>query len=874
MSTTSKMAGEVVVKTLQFFIILLTITIVLSAITKPPQLESKCRYVNFSVIKIPTSRKQMEITLDTSRSRNFKYFVISALALLAGDINPNPGPIKYPCSVCGKPVAKNHRALQCDQCDTWVHIKCDNPPMAPKEYEIYTNHSHLSWECPSCKLPNLSDSFFSEHELNLSNSFSVLSDNTQMESDTESNTTYDKEPGTVRFMTMNCMSLRRENRWTALNSIINTYHPDIVHLTETHLDNSISSSEVLQGNDEYVTCRKDRNGHGGGVMIMTHRKFISTHEPTLDSDCEIVWNKIALTGSHPLYTASFYRPPNSSKLSLEQLENSLQKIPQVRGLPNIVLSGDFNLPSLCWGEEEYSVESQPDYGTGVNTKLLEIINDQSLVQLVKEPTREENILDLTFTTNPDLVTNTQIIDGMSDHQAVITDIMIRAKLNKKKPRTIYLYERGNMDSLREQLKDHYNIFKELSPSRTVEENWNDFKNTLYKVMTTTIPRKNLTSRTNVPWMTYKIRREIRRKQRLYNKARRTNNENDWKNFKEARRVTKASLENSHNEYVMSLLESTNDQRNTSITRKFWRYIKNQKRDNCGISPLTSNGQVHEDSKGKAEVLNSQFQSVFTNEDTSRMPKLPHKDRLPSIEELQVSTKGIQKLLADINPKKASGPDEVPCRIMKEAAQEIAPFLRDLYQQSLQQGELPDDWKSANISCIFKKGDRTRPENYRPVSLTSVPCKIFEHVIFHHIMKHLDQHHFLVDYQHGFRRQRSCETQLVVTIEELAKSLDSKTQTDMLILDFSKAFDTVAHQRLLLKLEHYGIRGQLLEWIKKWLTTRRQKVVVDGEGSAEVPVTSGVPQGTVLGPLMFLIFVNDIGKNISSKLRLLADDTLL
>ena len=195
------------------------------------------------------------MTIDTSHSRNFKYFVIAALMLLAGDVNPNPGPVKYPCSMCKKPVAKNHRALQCDQCDSWVHIKCDNPPMTPKEYGKFTTNTNLSWECPSCKLPNLTDSFFSENSLNLSNSFSALSDLSD-----EVNTVVSNEirpRGTIRFLTMNCQSLRRENRWTALNSIVNTYLPDIIHLTETHLDNTISSSEILQGNSDYTICRKD-----------------------------------------------------------------------------------------------------------------------------------------------------------------------------------------------------------------------------------------------------------------------------------------------------------------------------------------------------------------------------------------------------------------------------------------------------------------------------------------------------------------------------------------------------------------------------------------------------------------------------------------
>ena len=142
------------------------------------------------------------------------------------------------------------------------------------------------------------------------------------------------------------------------------------------------------------------------------------------------------------------------------------------------------------------------------------------------------------------------------------------------------------------------------------------------------------------------------------------------------------------------------------------------------------------------------------------------------------------------------------------------------------------------------------------------------------MAHLDKHKFLVDYQHGFRRQRSCETQLISTLEEITRSIDQKCQVDILILDFSKAFDTVAHRRLLQKLDHYGIRGSMLQWLASWLTNRKQQVVVDGEFSSEVKVTSGVPQGTVLGPLMFLIYVNNIGKGISSRIRLFADDALL
>ena len=224
--------------------------------------------------------------------------------------------------------------------------------------------------------------------------------------------------------------------------------------------------------------------------------------------------------------------------------------------------------------------------------------------------------------------------------------------------------------------------------------------------------------------------------------------------------------------------------------------------------------------------------------------------------------------------KASGPDQIPCWILKVAADQIAPFLQKIFTLSLKAGTIPCDWKNANIHAIYKKGDKSTPSNYRPISLTSVPCKIMERVLFHHIMLHLGKYNILSNAQHGFRKNRSCETQLITIIEDFARNLDQGCQTDVILLDFSKAFDTVPHQRLLSKLENCGLRGEINEWIREWLCDRQQTVVVDGEKSLPVKVSSGVPQGTVLGPLMFLIYINDISDGIESQIRLFADDTIL
>ena len=272
-------------------------------------------------------------------------------------------------------------------------------------------------------------------------------------------------------------------------------------------------------------------------------------------------------------------------------------------------------------------------------------------------------------------------------------------------------------------------------------------------------------------------------------------------------------------------------------------------------------------------MSNQFKSVFTHEDLECTPTVGPSN-YPDVTPTVFSVPGIIKLLSNIDPKKANGPDLIPCRILKEAAEVIAPFLQYLYTQSLESGGLPDDWLKANITPVFKKGSKHLPENYRPISLTPVPCKILEHIIFHDIMSHLDFHNILVKFQHGFCRRLSCETQLVTMIEEVAKSLDKGKQSNLIIMDFSKAFDIVPHQRLIHKLDFYGIRGNLKNWLVKWLTCREQSVVVDGVSSNPVQVSSGVPQGTVLGPLMFLLYINDIGDNCSSSVCLFADDTIL
>ena len=249
------------------------------------------------------------------------------------------------------------------------------------------------------------------------------------------------------------------------------------------------------------------------------------------------------------------------------------------------------------------------------------------------------------------------------------------------------------------------------------------------------------------------------------------------------------------------------------SKRFWGFIKSRRCDNNGVAPLRgTDGLTYSDSKKKAKILNGQFSSVFTQE-----------------------------------PQDLDLPD---------------------------MGNSPyPTMQSANVAPIFKKGDRSKAANYRPVSLTCICCKLLEHIVSSNIMQHFDN--ILTDAQHGFRQRRSCESQLILTVHDLAQGIEDQQQLDVILLDFSKAFDKVPHRRLLHKLNYYGVCNDNLMWISHFLADRHQCVVLNGESSAQAPVSSGVPQGTVLGPLLFLAFINHLPEKVThSSTRLFADDCIL
>ena len=265
---------------------------------------------------------------------------------------------------------------------------------------------------------------------------------------------------------------------------------------------------------------------------------------------------------------------------------------------------------------------------------------------------------------------------------------------------------------------------------------------------------------------------------------------------------------------------------------------------------------------RANILQQQFTSVFTREPEGELPTIDKKTDI-EIHNLLISTDMVLKELMNLKVSKSCGPDELHPRLLTELCNHLAEPIALIFNTSMRDGRLPYDWKRAFISPIFKKGSKHLAENYRPISLTSILCKI---------IKHLMGEKLLSTKQYGFINGRSTTTQLLYYLDNCMKTIVDGGVIDTIYLDFCKAFDTVPHRRLVHKLEAYGIKGQILSWITAFLQDRSQEVVVNGDRSSAASVISGIPQGTVLGPVLFVIYINDLLDKIDSEGLMFADDT--
>ena len=813
--------------------------------------------------------------------------------LISGDCHPNPGPnYRFPCGICEKPCRSNQRAIACDSCDTWFHAKCLAMPL--NIYKVI--NPNTSWICCTCGLPNFSSTLFdtqSADSINTSiateNTYSILSDAPPTPDHTASSVSHSLSTTTSSFgspqhtsspirpigsknkipeltnfrvLVINFQSLRAKR--TSFWLLLEETNPDIIIGSETWLYPGIFEREVLPA-IYHTVARRDRVQDRHGGVIIAAKDSITGTVIDLHTETEFAAASFECHGKTPLIIGSLYRPPSSDLTYMEELCSKIKFLHTSYPNSTIWIAGDANLPDIDWKANTVSGHSYP---ISINKLLLDTIFDTSSEQVVDIPTRGNNILDIFITNRPTLIDRCKVVPGVSDHDIVFVQAQTRATRKKPPRRKILLWKNVDTDSLLTATLDFATDFTSRYTTTTdINTLWQSFRDFTTNVIDKFVPSKMSSTRFNQPWVTRKVKRLSKRKKRAYHKARDSGTEHDINRYKSIRTETRNECRTAYHTYIRDIITTDRN------PKKLYSYVKGKRRDNSGVSSLKADGVAHSDPRMKANILNNQFSGVFTTEDTSFIPHIEGTPS-PDMHHFSVTVQGVKKLLLDLDTHKAAGPDNIPTRYLKDCADELAPAITLIYQASLQQGEVPSDWREAIVTPIFKKGDHSNPANYRPISLTSVCCKMLEHIIHSQIMGHLDINNILSDQQHGFRKKRSTESQLLLTLQDLTSGLNEGEQIDAVLLDFSKAFDKVPHERLAAKLHHYGIRGDTLRWIKSFLSHRRQQVLVEGSSSTSSQVTSGVPQGSVLGPLLFLLYINDLPAQVTSTSRLFADDSLL
>ena len=651
---------------------------------------------------------------------------------------------------------------------------------------------------------------------------------------------------------------------------IQKMNPDIIGLTEVKPKNSRFRLQNAELNINGYTCfhNIETNGRGVALYVKTHLNAFETNFSDKAFFSDSVWCQINLINDDKLLIGCVYRSPSSSSENNKNLSNLLERCNNT-GFSHLVIMGDFNFPEICWKNE--CSNAGPNHPA---TLFLETVRENYLYQHVVEPThfrgdQNPNILDLIFTNEENVFENIEVDAPVGkSHHAVLTFQINCYCENIQYEKEILLLNKGRYGDLNNELA---NIdWDQKLMDKNVEQQWGTFEDIIVDCITKHVPKRKIhaSKKRNqlVDGVTLNI---IKTKKEAFKNYLSTRNEAHYREYCKLRNKTRRATRLAAKNYEKMIARETKGN-----SKAFYRYVNSKTKIRQSIPDLELENSIAKTDTEKATVLNNFFASTFTREDSSSVLHSLTNLNVPPLDSIEIVQSDVYKKLKYLKIDKAQGYDGIPPRILKETAEIIAYPLTKIFIESINSGILPSKWKKANITPIFKKGDKKKAENYRPISLTSVCCKLLESLIKQKILSHMHSNNLLYKDQHGFIKGRSCMTQMLSNIESWTEALDKHHSVDTIYFDFKKAFDTVPHEKLKAKLKYYCITGKVYDWISSFISDRAQRVMINGQYSNWTEVISGVPQGSVLGPVLFLIYINDLPNEIESQIKLYADDTKL
>ena len=656
----------------------------------------------------------------------------------------------------------------------------------------------------------------------------------------------------------------------------NTNNYDAIMLTEIKPKNGTLAEEVnmrIPGyiqylgsiNDDHTrgTCIYVKDCYESSAVIIPNSEFRDT------VSAEVLFGKNRRVLLQVIYRSG---SPSTAALYDDSMMNHMKITANLPNYSNIITAGDFNLNQISWTPHPIVPNSVKD--NSIENKFSECIRDCYYHQYVREPTRyrqdhRPTCDDLIFSSRETDITNIAYNPsiGKSDHLALTFQLEVQNKILPPK-KTIHLYDKADYPKLCKMFDlDWENTLK----GQNVQDSMNIFEEIYHKAVKECVPTKTLINDKSPkpPWMSKKALRQVRRKHSCWIRYLNTKRGEDYLNYIKQRNETTKEIRRSRREYEKEIAEACRKN-----PKGVWKYMKSCQRVRSMIPRLRKkNGDYTTSDLDTAETLAEQYNSAFTKEELSNLPNIPNKDLLThKLTSFKLEQEDVLKVLKGLNPNKSTGVDNIHPRILKEAAQQIALPITIIAKKSLNSASLPSNWLDAQIVPIYKKDDRQDPANYRPVSLTSLICKIVEKIVAPQMIKHIVDNQHYNSKQHGFTVGRSTTTNILEALNIWTEALHHNIPIDVIFLDYSKAFDSVPHKRLIKQVQSFGIDGIALKWIESFLSNRRQKILANGAQSNWYPVISGIPQGTILGPILFSLFVNDLPKEIQSHISMFADDS--